>query len=157
MFDESIHCHASHFSQGNVTFSCAEPVSIAVTFTDSQSFLQLPGLTSWSSGSLSLALQFRTWNQAGLLLTFELPQQKGSVWLYLNDTRLRLQISKADGTHLELSAGQTPSFSSFSFKIIKCFNFGQKTLVKVMCHENTNLWSGKKHVLRLKLRLLLIQ
>ncbi|CAF95007.1 unnamed protein product, partial [Tetraodon nigroviridis] len=90
---------------GNVTFSCAERVSIAVTFTDAQSFLQLPGLTSWSSGILSLALQFRTWNKAGLLLTFELPQQKGSVWLYLNDTRLRLQISKADGTHLELSAG----------------------------------------------------
>ncbi|TWW58257.1 Contactin-associated protein-like 5 [Takifugu flavidus] len=90
---------------GNVTFSCAEPGSIAVTFTDSQSFLQLPGLTSWSSGILSLALQFRTWNKAGLLLTFELPQQKGSVWLYLNDTRLRLRVSKADGTHLELSAG----------------------------------------------------
>ncbi|XP_029683615.1 contactin-associated protein-like 5 isoform X2 [Takifugu rubripes] len=90
---------------GNVTFSCAEPGSVAVMFTDSQSFLQLPGLTSWSSGILSLALQFRTWNKAGLLLTFELPQQKGSVWLYLNDTRLRLRVSKADGTHLELSAG----------------------------------------------------
>uniref|UniRef100_A0A3Q4ASU4 Uncharacterized protein n=1 Tax=Mola mola TaxID=94237 RepID=A0A3Q4ASU4_MOLML len=57
---------------GNVTFSCAEPVSIAVTFTDSQSFLQLPGLTSWPSWIVSLSLQFRTWNKAGLLLTFDL-------------------------------------------------------------------------------------
>uniref|UniRef100_A0A3Q3WFW0 Uncharacterized protein n=1 Tax=Mola mola TaxID=94237 RepID=A0A3Q3WFW0_MOLML len=79
--------------QGNVTFSCAEPVSIAVTFTDSQSFLQLPGLTSWPSWIVSLSLQFRTWNKAGLLLTFDLLQQEGTVWLYLSEARLRLQIS----------------------------------------------------------------
>ncbi|XP_059196818.1 contactin-associated protein-like 4 isoform X1 [Centropristis striata] len=92
---------------GNVTFSCAEQVSVAVTFTDSQSFLQLPGLTSWSSGVVSVALQFRTWNKAGLLLTFDLPQQEGSgtVWLYLSETRLRLQIKKAGRAQLELSAG----------------------------------------------------
>lgn len=119
MFSDSFHYHASLFSQGNVTFSCAEPGSVAVTFPDSQSFLQLPGLTSWSSGILSLALQFRTWNKAGLLLTFELPQQKGSVWLYLNDTRLRLRVSKAEGTHLELSAGQT---ISFVFEITKRYD-----------------------------------
>lgn len=97
----------SSLSQGNVTFSCAEPVSIAVTFTDSQSFLQLPGLTSWSSGVVSVALQFRTWNKAGLLLTFDLPQQEGTVWLYLSEARLRLQISKAGRSQLELSAGQS--------------------------------------------------
>uniref|UniRef100_A0A3Q1IPJ8 Contactin associated protein like 3 n=1 Tax=Anabas testudineus TaxID=64144 RepID=A0A3Q1IPJ8_ANATE len=90
---------------GNVTFSCVEPVSVAVTFTDSQSFLQLPGLTSWSSGVVSVALQFRTWNKAGLLLTFDLPQQDSTVWLYLSETRLRLQISKMGRTVLELSAG----------------------------------------------------
>uniref|UniRef100_A0A3Q1KBX2 Uncharacterized protein n=1 Tax=Anabas testudineus TaxID=64144 RepID=A0A3Q1KBX2_ANATE len=83
----------SDIHQGNVTFSCVEPVSVAVTFTDSQSFLQLPGLTSWSSGVVSVALQFRTWNKAGLLLTFDLPQQDSTVWLYLSETRLRLQIS----------------------------------------------------------------
>lgn len=94
------------FSQGNVTFSCAEPVSIAVTFTDSQSFLQLPGLTSWSSGVISVALQFRTWNKAGLLLTFDLPQQEGAVWMFLSEARLRLQITKAGKAQLELSAGQ---------------------------------------------------
>lgn len=92
-------------SQGNVTFLCAEPVSVAVTFTDSQSFLQLPGLTSWSSGALAVALQFRTWNKAGLLLTFDLSPQDGTVWLYLSEARLRLQINKLGRTTLELSAG----------------------------------------------------
>uniref|UniRef100_A0A3Q0RR06 Contactin associated protein like 3 n=1 Tax=Amphilophus citrinellus TaxID=61819 RepID=A0A3Q0RR06_AMPCI len=90
---------------GNVTFSCAEPVSVAVTFTDSHSFLQLPGLTSWSTGPVSVTLQFRTWNKAGLLLTFGLPQQDGSVFLYLSQARLRLQISKPGRVSLELSAG----------------------------------------------------
>uniref|UniRef100_A0A3B3UN47 Contactin-associated protein-like 4 n=1 Tax=Poecilia latipinna TaxID=48699 RepID=A0A3B3UN47_9TELE len=66
---------------GNMTFSCSEPVFVAVTFTDSHSFLQLPVLTSWQSGVVSIALQFRTWNKAGLLLTFDLQQQEGSVFL----------------------------------------------------------------------------
>uniref|UniRef100_A0AAQ5XID0 Contactin associated protein like 3 n=1 Tax=Amphiprion ocellaris TaxID=80972 RepID=A0AAQ5XID0_AMPOC len=79
---------------GNVTFSCAEPVSVAVTFTGPQSFLQLPGATASSSGGVSLGFQFRTWNKAGLLLTFDLPQQGGVVWLYLSEARLRLQIHK---------------------------------------------------------------
>uniref|UniRef100_A0A3P9QHD9 Contactin-associated protein-like 4 n=1 Tax=Poecilia reticulata TaxID=8081 RepID=A0A3P9QHD9_POERE len=57
---------------GNTTFSCSEPVFVAVTFTGSHSFLQLPVLTSWLSGVVSIALQFRTWNKAGLLLTFDL-------------------------------------------------------------------------------------
>uniref|UniRef100_A0A3P8TT37 Contactin associated protein like 3 n=1 Tax=Amphiprion percula TaxID=161767 RepID=A0A3P8TT37_AMPPE len=80
--------------QGNVTFSCAEPVSVAVTFTGPQSFLQLPGATASSSGGVSLGFQFRTWNKAGLLLTFDLPQQGGVVWLYLSEARLWLQIHK---------------------------------------------------------------
>ncbi|XP_073332152.1 contactin-associated protein-like 4 [Pagrus major] len=90
---------------GNVTFSCAEPVSVSATFTDSHSFLQLPGLTTWSSGVVSVALQFRTWNKAGLLLTFDLLQQEGMVWLYLSEARLRLQISRGGRAQLELSAG----------------------------------------------------
>ncbi|XP_040896361.1 contactin-associated protein-like 4 [Toxotes jaculatrix] len=90
---------------GNVTFSCAEPVSVAVTFGDSQSFLQLPGLTSWPSAVVAVALQFRTWNKAGLLLTFDLPQLESTVWLYLSEARLRLKINKAGRTTLELSAG----------------------------------------------------
>uniref|UniRef100_A0A3P8TL26 Contactin associated protein like 3 n=1 Tax=Amphiprion percula TaxID=161767 RepID=A0A3P8TL26_AMPPE len=90
---------------GNVTFSCAEPVSVAVTFTGPQSFLQLPGATASSSGGVSLGFQFRTWNKAGLLLTFDLPQQGGVVWLYLSEARLWLQIHKGGRALLELTAG----------------------------------------------------
>ncbi|XP_027884694.1 contactin-associated protein-like 4 isoform X1 [Xiphophorus couchianus] len=90
---------------GNMTFSCSEPVFVAVTFTDSHSFLQLPVLTSWLSGVVSIALQFRTWNKAGLLLTFDLQQQEGSVFVYVSEARLRLQISKEGNTLLELSTG----------------------------------------------------
>ncbi|XP_036938988.1 contactin-associated protein-like 4 isoform X1 [Acanthopagrus latus] len=92
--------------KGNVTFSCAEPVSIAVTFPGPQSFLQLPGASaSSSSGGVSVGFQFRTWNKAGLLLTFGLPQEGGVVWLYLSEARLRLQIHKAGRALLELTAG----------------------------------------------------
>ncbi|XP_047229726.1 contactin-associated protein-like 4 [Girardinichthys multiradiatus] len=90
---------------GNMTFSCSEPVSVAITFTDSRSFLQLPVLTSWLSRTVSIALQFRTWNKEGLLLTFGLQQQEGSAFLYLSEARLRLQISRAGNTLLELSTG----------------------------------------------------
>uniref|UniRef100_A0A4W6CP11 Contactin associated protein like 3 n=1 Tax=Lates calcarifer TaxID=8187 RepID=A0A4W6CP11_LATCA len=89
-------------SQGNVTFSCTEPVSVAVTFPGPQSFLQLPGAAATAA---SVGFQFRTWNKAGLLLTFDLPQEGGVVWLYLSEARLRLQIHKAGRALLELSAG----------------------------------------------------
>ncbi|XP_030258291.1 contactin-associated protein-like 4 [Sparus aurata] len=95
---------------GNVTFSCAEPVSVAVTFPGPQSFLQLPGASaSSSSGGVSVGFQFRTWNKAGLLLTFGLPQEGGVVWLYLTEARLRLQIHKAGRALLELTAGSALS------------------------------------------------
>ncbi len=94
-------------SQGNVTFSCAEPVSVAVTFPGPHSFLQLPLATASSSGGVSVGFEFRTWNRAGLLLTFALPQEGGVVWLYLREARLRLQIHKAGRALLELSAGQS--------------------------------------------------
>ncbi|KAM6918523.1 contactin-associated protein-like 4 [Xenentodon cancila] len=89
---------------GNVTFFCAEPVSVAVTFPGPQSFLQLPW-TSSSSGAVSVGLQFRTWNEAGLLLTFDLPMQGGVVWLCLSGARLHLQIQKGGKMLLELSVG----------------------------------------------------
>ncbi|CAG5896362.1 unnamed protein product [Menidia menidia] len=62
---------------GNVTFSCAEPVSVA----------------------------FRTWDRAGLLLTFGLPPEGGVVWLYLSQARLQLQVHRGGRTLLELSTG----------------------------------------------------
>uniref|UniRef100_A0A8C9ZLS2 Contactin associated protein like 3 n=1 Tax=Sander lucioperca TaxID=283035 RepID=A0A8C9ZLS2_SANLU len=80
---------------GNVTFSCAEPVFVAMTFTGPQSFLWLPGVTELSSTATSVGLQFRTWNKAGLLLTFNLPKQGAVVWLYLSRARLHLQILKS--------------------------------------------------------------
>ncbi|XP_076599800.1 contactin-associated protein-like 4 [Chaetodon auriga] len=91
--------------KGNVTFSCAEPVFVAVTFTSPQSFLWLPGMTEPSLVGASVGLQFRTWNKAGLLLTFGLPKQDGAVWLYLSKARLHLQIHKSGRAPLELSAG----------------------------------------------------
>ncbi|XP_073348012.1 contactin-associated protein-like 4 isoform X2 [Pagrus major] len=96
---------------GNVTFSCAEPVSVAVTFPGPQSFLQLPGASALasSSGGVSVGFQFRTWNKAGLLLTFGLPQEGGVVWLYLSEARLQLQIHKAGRALLELNAGSALS------------------------------------------------
>ncbi|KAK2822855.1 hypothetical protein Q5P01_022920 [Channa striata] len=90
---------------GNVTFSCAETVSVSVTFPGPHSFLQLPGPAASTPGVLSVWFQFRTWNKAGLLLTFDLPQQTGTVWLYLSEARLRLQIHKDGRAQLELSAG----------------------------------------------------
>ncbi|KAM7400104.1 hypothetical protein PAMA_004687 [Pampus argenteus] len=90
---------------GNVTFSCAESVSVSVTFPGPQSFLQLPGAMASTSEGVSVGFQFRTWNKAGLLLTFDLPQQGGVVWLYLSEARLRLQIHKSGRLLLELSTG----------------------------------------------------
>uniref|UniRef100_A0A3Q3E306 Contactin associated protein like 3 n=1 Tax=Labrus bergylta TaxID=56723 RepID=A0A3Q3E306_9LABR len=98
--------HKDHqVTVGNVTFSCAEPVSVAVTFPGPQSFLQLPAATASSSGGVSIGFQFRTWNKAGLLLTFDLAQEGGMVWLYLSEARLRMQIHKTGRALLELSAG----------------------------------------------------
>ncbi|XP_071369599.1 contactin-associated protein-like 5, partial [Centroberyx affinis] len=91
--------------KGDVTFSCAEPVFVAVTFTGPQSFLWLPGATEPSAAGALAGLQFRTWNEAGLLLTFDLPKQGGMAWLYLSMAMLYLQIQKAGRTLLELSVG----------------------------------------------------
>ncbi|XP_056148356.1 contactin-associated protein-like 5 [Lampris incognitus] len=90
---------------GNVTFICTEPLSIAVTFTSPKSFLQLPGTTDLSLGGMSVGLHFRTWNKAGLLLTFDLPKQEGVVWLYLSKARLHLHVHKDGRAPVELSTG----------------------------------------------------
>ncbi|KAM6984662.1 LOW QUALITY PROTEIN: contactin-associated protein-like 4 [Aplochiton taeniatus] len=98
-------------STGNVTFTCAEVVSVAVTFAGAKSFLQLPGaMTAAAGGGGGLGaavaeLQFRTWNKAGLLVTFELPQQGGNLWVYLSEARVKLQVHKAGRVLLDLSAG----------------------------------------------------
>uniref|UniRef100_A0AAX7UKJ0 Contactin associated protein like 3 n=1 Tax=Astatotilapia calliptera TaxID=8154 RepID=A0AAX7UKJ0_ASTCA len=89
---------------GNVTFSCSEPVFVATTFTGPQSFLRLPRIDQSSLG-ISVGLQFRTWNKAGLLLTFELPNREGRVWLYLSKARAHLQIHKSGRTYMCGSSG----------------------------------------------------
>ncbi|XP_023281068.1 contactin-associated protein-like 4 [Seriola lalandi dorsalis] len=91
--------------KGNVTFSCAEPIFVAMTFTSPQSFLWLLRVTEPSLMGMSVGLQFRTWNKAGLLLTFDLPSQGGAVWLYLSKAMLHLQVHKPGRAPLELSAG----------------------------------------------------
>nr|XP_040035072.1 contactin-associated protein-like 4 isoform X2 [Gasterosteus aculeatus aculeatus] len=93
-------------AEGDVIFSCAESVPVAMTFTSAQSFLRLPLATEAPpSTRTSAGLQFRTWNEAGLLLTFDLPEQEGAAWLYLSGARLHLRIHKAGRAPLELSAG----------------------------------------------------
>lgn len=96
-----------HLSQGNVTFSCAEPIFVAMTFTGPQSFLCLPGVAEPSSMGVSVGLQFRTWNEAGLLLTFKLSKQGGAVWLYLSKARLHLQVHKYGRVPLEFNVGRS--------------------------------------------------
>ena len=89
--------------QGAVSFTCSEPVDVPVTFSSTGSFLQLP--LSMPSDELSISLEFRTWNKAGLLLTFDLQQQAGSTWLYLSEAQVRLQIHKAGRVLVNIIAG----------------------------------------------------
>uniref|UniRef100_A0A672M994 Contactin associated protein like 3 n=1 Tax=Sinocyclocheilus grahami TaxID=75366 RepID=A0A672M994_SINGR len=92
-------------SQGNVSFTCTESIDVPVTFSSPGSFLALP----WVSGgeSASVALQFRTWNRAGLLMTFDLQHNAGTLWLYLSEARARLQIHKTGRIVTDITAGAT--------------------------------------------------
>uniref|UniRef100_A0A8C5D9P3 Contactin-associated protein-like 4 n=1 Tax=Gouania willdenowi TaxID=441366 RepID=A0A8C5D9P3_GOUWI len=96
--------HNSHQVTGNMTFSCTEPVSVAVTFNGPQSFLQLPWTKTSPETTVSVGFQFRTWNKAGLLLTFDLWQKKSVVWMYLSEARLQLQVHNEGKLVLELTA-----------------------------------------------------
>ncbi|KAK3521327.1 hypothetical protein QTP70_003170 [Hemibagrus guttatus] len=88
---------------GNVTFACLEAVDVPVTFASSDSFLQLP----WTSTRdiVSVGLQFRTWNKVGLLMTFDLHHQAGTLWVYLSEARARMQVHKAGIVMADLTAG----------------------------------------------------
>uniref|UniRef100_A0A8C1MVX1 Contactin associated protein like 3 n=1 Tax=Cyprinus carpio TaxID=7962 RepID=A0A8C1MVX1_CYPCA len=95
--------------QGNVSFTCTESIDVPVTFASPGSFLALP----WVSGgeSVSVALQFRTWNKAGLLMTFDLQHNAGTLWLYLSEARVRLQIHKTGRLMTDITAGSAHSLS----------------------------------------------
>lgn len=74
-----------------------------VTFASPESFLQLPW--TLTRDTLSVGLQFRTWNRAGLLVTFDLQHQAGTLWVYLSEARARLQVHKAGRVVADITAG----------------------------------------------------
>ncbi|XP_068079984.1 contactin-associated protein-like 4 isoform X2 [Danio rerio] len=88
---------------GNVSFACSESIEVPVTFAGPRSFLAVP----WVSGgeSVSVSLEFRTWNKAGLLMTFDLQQNAGTLWLYLSEAKARLQIQKSGRILTDVTAG----------------------------------------------------
>uniref|UniRef100_A0AAV2L1D4 Uncharacterized protein n=1 Tax=Knipowitschia caucasica TaxID=637954 RepID=A0AAV2L1D4_KNICA len=91
---------------GNVTFSCSEPASVAVTFGDPLSFLSLPlprALPGAGSGLVAVEMQIRTWDRKGLLVTFDLSEF--GVWLYVSGGRIKLLLRTSQRPLLELSAG----------------------------------------------------
>ncbi|EPY75922.1 hypothetical protein CB1_001533062 [Camelus ferus] len=92
------------YTVGNVTFSCAEPQIVPVTFLSStSSYLLLPG-TPQIDG-LSVSFQFRTWNHDGLLLSTELSEGSGTLLLSLEGGTLRLVIQKVTERAAEILTG----------------------------------------------------
>ncbi|KAI1905287.1 hypothetical protein AGOR_G00014550 [Albula goreensis] len=92
-------------ASGNISFACSEPADVPVTFLGSESYLQLPG--ALQKEGLSVSLQFRTWNKAGLLMTTEMSQHSGSLWLYLSEGKVKLQISKSGRVLVDVAAGSS--------------------------------------------------
>ncbi|KAI2660204.1 Contactin-associated protein-like 4 [Labeo rohita] len=88
---------------GNVSFTCTESIDVPVTFASPGSFLALPWVSAGES--VSAGLQFRTWNKAGLLMTFDLQHNAGTLWLYLSEARARLQIHKSGRIMTDVTAG----------------------------------------------------
>uniref|UniRef100_A0A3B4B8Y0 Uncharacterized protein n=1 Tax=Periophthalmus magnuspinnatus TaxID=409849 RepID=A0A3B4B8Y0_9GOBI len=100
---------------GNVTFSCVEPVSVAMTFSGPHSLLSLPWTMETASMASSVGLQFRTWDREGLLLTFDLPKQGGVVWIYLSSSKLlKVQIQEQKSTQVKVSHEKRNLRSSLS-------------------------------------------
>ncbi|KAG9355031.1 hypothetical protein JZ751_001744 [Albula glossodonta] len=91
--------------RGNVTFACAEPPNVPVTFMGAKSYLQLPG--KLDRDGLSVSLQFRTWNREGLLMTAGPHQDNGTLWLYITQDKIRLQIIKSVRILADLTAGSS--------------------------------------------------
>uniref|UniRef100_A0A452R7S8 Contactin associated protein like 3 n=1 Tax=Ursus americanus TaxID=9643 RepID=A0A452R7S8_URSAM len=81
--------------EGNASFSCSQPQSVPVTFPSSRSHLVLPGTLAQDGASISF--QFRTWNQAGLLLSSWPPHGSTGFLLTLRDGALRLGLSPSPG------------------------------------------------------------
>ncbi|KAM5297749.1 contactin-associated protein-like 4 [Glossophaga mutica] len=88
---------------GNVSFSCSQPQSVPVTFLSPRSYLALPGPSG--EDEVSAAFQFRTWNNAGLLLFGELPLLSGGLLLFLNDGKLKLNVYQPGKLSSDITAG----------------------------------------------------
>uniref|UniRef100_A0A8C1LGR8 Contactin associated protein-like 5 like n=1 Tax=Cyprinus carpio TaxID=7962 RepID=A0A8C1LGR8_CYPCA len=101
------------YTVGNVTFSCSESSSVAVTFLSSTgSFLMLPA--DYSMESLSVRLQFRTWNQEGLLFSIPLSRDPDTINLLLQLSQARLLLLLSGGPQnsaQNLSDGQWHSIT----------------------------------------------
>ncbi|ELK36159.1 Contactin-associated protein-like 4 [Myotis davidii] len=91
------------FAMGNVSFSCSQPQSVPVTFLSPRSYLALPG--SSREDEVAAAFQFRTWNNAGLLLFSELQLVSGGLLLFLNDGKLKLNLYQPGKLPSDITAG----------------------------------------------------
>ncbi|XP_062966469.1 contactin-associated protein-like 4 isoform X6 [Cynocephalus volans] len=88
---------------GNVSFSCSQPQSVPVTFLSSRSYLALPSFSG--EDEISATFQFRTWNEAGLLLFSELQQVSGGLLLFLSDGKLKLNLYQPGKLPSDITAG----------------------------------------------------
>uniref|UniRef100_A0A4W4EFT4 Contactin associated protein family member 5b n=1 Tax=Electrophorus electricus TaxID=8005 RepID=A0A4W4EFT4_ELEEL len=96
------------YSVGNVTFSCSGSSAVSATFLSSRrSFLQLPGA---GDPAWSVSFQFRTWNDAGMLLWSGL-QGAQTLLLILADAQLRLTHHRSALQRRGLDDGQWHSVS----------------------------------------------
>ncbi|KAA0707578.1 Contactin-associated protein-like 5 [Triplophysa tibetana] len=98
------------YTVGNVTFSCSESASVTVTFlSSSSSFLALP--VEYRTEDLSIRLQFRTWNQEGLLFSVQLSRDPDLVnlLLQLRQARLLLTLSREQLHSAQVFSGQNLS------------------------------------------------
>ncbi|XP_022348198.1 contactin-associated protein-like 4 [Enhydra lutris kenyoni] len=81
--------------RGNASFSCSQPQSVPVTFPSAGSRLVLPGTPA--QDGVSISFQFRTWNEAGLLLSLRPSHGSTAFVLTLRDGALRLGLSPSPG------------------------------------------------------------
>ncbi|XP_075392562.1 contactin-associated protein-like 4 isoform X2 [Tenrec ecaudatus] len=88
-------------TMGNVSFSCSQPQPVPVTFQSARSFLALPGTAG--EDAVSVAFQFRTWNEQGRLLSMDLVS--GGLLLVLQDGRLSLSLFQPGRLPSDLTAG----------------------------------------------------
>lgn len=86
-----------------MSFSCSQPQSVPVTFLSPRSYLALPG--SSREDEVAAAFQFRTWNNAGLLLFSELQLVSGGLLLFLNDGKLKLNLYQPGKLPSDITAG----------------------------------------------------